>query len=113
MIGKNNPLNVRYNHLNNWLGQIGQTRGFCDFDTLEHGIRAAAYLLIRSYAKKGAKSYAHKIELFAPPSGNDTNRYVDFVCGVCNVFPWDYPETLEDYRDMICAMSRIGKCASS
>ena len=37
----------------------------------------------------------------------NTERYVNFVCGVCNKFPWDYPETLEDYRDMICAMSRM------
>lgn len=80
MIGINNPFNIRFAKANNWRGQTGQTRGFCNFDTLEHGVRAAAYLLCRSYRRKGIVIVNDIIRRFAPESENDVASYLRYVC---------------------------------
>ena len=105
MIGCNNPLNIRFSHLNHWKGQDGQTRGFCNFVDLEYGIRAACILLMRSYRKKGCKTYAQLIERFAPRSENDTQVYISFVCKRIGVFPFDVPKTINDYCLLIYQMA--------
>lgn len=97
MIGRNNPFNIRFTKANKWIGQTGETRGFCDFDTIEHGVRAAAYLLMISYRKQEIYTYAGVINKFAPPSENDSARYVEFVCGCLHVMPWDKIKTLANY----------------
>ena len=79
MIGKNNPFNIRYNRLNHWKGQIGQTRGFCDFENYTYGVRAAAYLLMISYRKRGINTIRGIIYAFAPPSENNTSHYISYV----------------------------------
>lgn len=107
MIGKNNPLNIRYSPLNNWLGQSGQTKGFCDFQNVAYCIRAVGYLLMISYRKKGALTYAQLIERFAPGSENPSGYYIAFVCDKCNVFPWDCPEDYFDFANMIYYMWRF------
>lgn len=107
MIGKNNPLNVRYNPLNKWKGQIGSTKGFCDFESLEFGVRAAAYLILRSYKRKGFKTYAQIIQRFAPPSENKTNLYFNYVCNKCNSMPFDVPSGINEYVDLLYAMSHF------
>lgn len=104
MIGRNNPLNIRYSPLNKWKGQSGYTRGFCNFRSLEFGIRCAAYLLIVSYRSKGFKMYAQLIQRFAPPSENNTVNYVKYVCDKCMVFPFDEPVTIEDFATLIYYM---------
>lgn len=104
MIGRNNPLNIRYSPFNKWKGQSGQTKGFCNFLRLKFGIRAAAILLIRSYDKEDFKTYEEKIRRFAPPSENPTSNYVSYVCTKCNVFPFDMPASIEDYATMIYYM---------
>ena len=79
MIGNNNPLNIRYSVKNRWIGQTGETRGFCNFSSTVYCVRACAYLLMRSYRKRGKRTYAELIETFAPPVENPTHDYVTFV----------------------------------
>lgn len=105
MIGKNNPYNVRYNHLNRWQGLEGQTRGFCDFSSLYYGIRACFYLISKSYKKKGFVTYSQIINRYAPPSENFTQDYVDFVCHRCGVLPFDVPSSDTDWLNLLYAMS--------
>ena len=104
MIGKNNPLNIRYKPLNNWIGQTGQTRGFSDFDSIKHGVRAALYLLIKSYPKRKQYTYAQLISSFAPSFENPTDLYISFVCRQCDCFPFDVPSSPFDYARMVRAM---------
>lgn len=104
MIGKNNPFNLRYSKLNTWIGQNGQTRGFCDFQLVDYCIRAVAILVMRSYRKKGVLSIDEIIHRYAPPSENNTWKYVDYVCNAMSAFPWDIP-TREEYPALLCAMS--------
>lgn len=105
MIGNNNPLNIRYNPFNHWKGQIGFTRGFCDFSSLEFGIRTAIYLVKISYAKKGCKTYYEIIRRFAPPTENNTDSYVRFVCDKLSVLPFDVPVTNSEWINLINVMS--------
>lgn len=75
----NNPLNIRYSTANNWKGQIGQQSGFCVFDTPENGIRAAMVNL-KSYRKNGVVTIGDIVSRWAPPTENNTQNYIDFVC---------------------------------
>ena len=104
MIGRNNPLNIKYSPMNNWKGQRGYTKNMCNFSSLKFGIRAAAKLLITSYANKGLMTYQQKICAFAPPHENPTSNYVKYVCDKCNVFPFDKPVTFEDFATMLYYM---------
>lgn len=79
MIGKNNPFNIRYNKRNNWLGQTGQKRGFCEFESMQMGVRAA-FVLIRGYIERDIETPRQIITRFAPPKENDTESYIKFVC---------------------------------
>lgn len=106
MIGKNNPLNVRFNSLNRWRGLTGQTRGFCDFESEYYGVRAAMYLLIRSYKARNIVTYSEMIKRYAPPTENNTGAYVRFICESMNVFPFDVPLYLSNWIDLFYYMSK-------
>lgn len=80
MIGKNNPLNIRCSAAFNWVGQIGSTRGFCDFEDVVFCRRAGLYLLMRSYRRAGVIRLEDIIKRWAPSSENDTFAYIRFVC---------------------------------
>lgn len=97
MIGKNNPFNIRYSPLNKWKGLCGSTRGFCDFKDEYFGVRAAMYLLMRSYKKKNIETIKEMIERFAPPSENKTADYVAYICYNTHMLPFDIPKTDFDW----------------
>lgn len=75
----NNPLNIRFSIMNTWKGQIGFEKGFCKFDTLEHGFRAALVLLC-NYHRKGYDSIEKIVTRWAPPSENNTKAYIAACC---------------------------------
>lgn len=102
MVARNNPFNIRYNPLNHWKGQVGKTKGFVVFRDLKFGIRAALYLFAVSYPKKGITGIAEAIRRFAPPSENNTDVYVNFVCDKLKMLPFDYPKTKGDYYRLLC-----------
>lgn len=100
----NNPLNLRYSAANNWKGQQGQQSGFCVFDTPENGIRAAM-INLKSYRKKGVVTIADIISRWAPPSENNTEAYIDFVCNKLGANRTDEVEqSAEDYIALLQAM---------
>lgn len=101
MIGKNNPLNIRYNIKNRWIGQTGETRGFCNFSSTVYCVRACAYLLMRSYRKRGLRTYAELIRAYAPESENPTGDYITFVCDSLYVLPFDVPQTQRNFAGLI------------
>ncbi len=88
MPGANNPLNIRYNPSEEWEGQIGQTGGFADFETLRHGIRAGD-INLQNYGKlHGINTLEGVINRWAPPSDNNpTQNYVDFVSSRTGIIP--------------------------
>lgn len=104
MVGKNNPFNIRYSLGNKWLGQIGCTRGFADFSSLDYGVRAACILLMVSYRRKNVVTIQEIIDRYAPSVENNTYEYVRFVCSSLGCFPFDIPRK-SDWPRLLSAMS--------
>ena len=76
MIAKNNIFNIRANGAK-WVGQTGANKGFAEFDTQEHAIRAWL-VLMRTYRKKyGLTTIRGIINRFAPI----TNKATYYVLG--------------------------------
>lgn len=98
---KNNPLNIRYEGCNHWLGQVGNDHGFCEFSNLKYGIRAAAYLLMKSYRKSGCFSLEEIVRRFAPISENPTESYINYLCMCLNVDRFYEPKTVLNYAGLI------------
>lgn len=101
---RNNPLNVRYAATNRWKGLLGVCNGFCTFYSLKYGFRAA-WLILRSYRKRGIKSIHDIITTWAPPGENATYNYIKFVSDHMKLFPWDQINTEYDYVRLVYYMA--------
>ena len=97
-IKNNNPSNIRWSALNHWKGQIGQSKGFCRFVTVEHGVRALLYLLRKYCYMYGCNTIEKIITRFAPPNENHTSIYIDFISKIIK-FPKDKSLNLDFYSD--------------
>lgn len=79
-IRNNNPLNIR--HGEQWEGMSPEQEdtSFVSFISPEYGVRAATKIL-QSYRRKGINTVEGVVSRWAPPSENDTEEYINFVCG--------------------------------
>ena len=83
----NNPLNIRRVAGQRWKGEVlpsiqgGDGGGsFVRFESIEFGLRAA-FVLLRTYsAKYHANCIRDIISRWAPPTENDTEKYIKNVC---------------------------------
>lgn len=85
----NNPGNIRYSKKNKWLGQIGQSRGFCKFDDVEYGIRAMLYILRKYVLVHKIFNVYDIIKRYAPASENDVDAYFRYVNGGFGLYNFD------------------------
>lgn len=77
----NNPLNIRYNPSNFWLGQLNpDTSGFCRFKSLHYGIRAALKILYRYIIVYKLTTLELIVSKWAPACENDVEAYIKSVC---------------------------------
>lgn len=104
MIGKNNPLNIRTSSHYNWNGQIGATRGFCDFAGIEMCRRAGAYLLMRSYRRAKVFTLEQVINRWAPTCENPTNAYIEYVSRCTQLSPAQKLCSSSDFASVLAAM---------
>ena len=84
-----NPLNIRKVPGTRWQGEVLPLRGsgegagdreFVRFSSMEYGIRAA-FCILNTYRRKyKAVCVEDIINRWAPPSENDTRKYVETVC---------------------------------
>lgn len=81
-----NPLNIRYVSSNDWKGQTSSYCGFCVFKSADYGYRAA-FVLICSYIRKGYNTVSSIITRWAPPTENDTETYILYICSKTNLTP--------------------------
>lgn len=89
-IRNNNPLNIRYNPRNNWVGQTGSDGQFCKFSAPKYGVRAAVKILQRYAGNDGKTSVFEIINKWAPRAdGNNTKKYIEAVCNAMNIKPTD------------------------
>lgn len=74
-----NPGNVRLSQ-DHWLGQVfpGVDLSFCTFDTMAHGVRCTAKILLGYQALK-LNTVRKIISRWAPPIENDTGAYAKAV----------------------------------
>ena len=85
----NNPLNIRKVPGTRWQGEVLPLRGsgegagggsFVRFASMEYGIRAA-FCILDTYRRKYQDVCVEDIiNRWAPPSENDTRKYVETVC---------------------------------
>lgn len=105
----NNPLNVRYSKDNNWLGQIGSYRGFCEFESSDYGLRAAMLLLERYIVVYRLKTADSIVIRFAPTIENNTVSYIRYVQSCLVKDGYDSYSTIEPYSDnfyiLVCSMA--------
>lgn len=70
-----NPFNLEKNKNFNWLGQIeGGNKTFCQFTTIEFGLRAGI-LNLKNQLREGFNTIDKLITKYAPPSENNTAAY--------------------------------------
>ena len=108
----NNPLNIRRVAGQRWKGEIlpsiqgGDGGGsFVRFESIEYGIRAA-FVLLRTYAiKYKANCIQDIISRWAPPSENDTEKYIKNVC-LWSGLGGLQRLTEEDWPKLVLAMAR-------
>ena len=97
-------MNIRYSTANNWKGQQGEQSGFCVFDTPENGLRAAMVIL-KTYRKKGVITIGDIISRWAPPTENNTQSYIDFVCKKLGASAsYEVEQTKSEYIALLQAM---------
>ena len=81
----NNPLEVRALTLNQWIGTISKDGDVAIFDTLEHGIRAAAIALMRTYRKQKINTIREIIDQWAPLVGKPSMHFSEWVSKHTNI----------------------------
>lgn len=105
----NNPLNLRYNSMNNWKGQAGHDeKYFCVFLTLQDGINAAARTLHTYIKKHDLHNIYAIISRWAPSTENDVEAYVKSVCRISGINRNGYIDYREDtIVRLMLAMARV------
>jgi len=88
MLSINNPGNLRPSNPP-WNGEKGAFRGFAVFDSMPLGIRALCKQLMAYQDRYGIDTVREAITRWAPPSENDTDSYIHFVCHILEVEPDD------------------------
>ena len=106
----NNPLNIRYSAGNNWKGQREPHNGFCSFDTLHNGLRAAAKLLRNYIELRGCNTIELIVSRWAPSNENNTENYIRFVSSKTKM-PRDKPIRFIKSH-IICLMHAMAKMES-
>lgn len=76
----NNPLNVKYNIHNRWIGMEEPDKdGFCTFYKLEYGIRAAMKIIVRYQQHYNIHRVADLIARWSPDGKTIVKNYTSFV----------------------------------
>lgn len=106
-IRNNNPLNIRRNGTN-WQGlaPVQTDKSFFQFRSMAYGYRAAIKIIQTYYTKYGLKTIRRIIHRWAPPSENNTERYIQVVSQRSGISP-DAEISLYDQTQMIAIVSAM------
>lgn len=107
----NNPLNIRINPNNNWLGKVANnTDGvFEQFVSMEYGYRAALRLIQNYITQYDLNTVGQIIGRWAPENENDTAGYISRVCNITGWLPTKVinPTSMQDMCDLVYAMAIV------
>lgn len=105
-VRNNNPGNIRHGK-SKWQGMAADQTDdeFVQFTSAEYGIRALCRLLL-TYEKRGLDTVGEIIRTYAPPSENDSEKYVKDVCRWTGVLPDDVLD-LDDAEVMLPLVKAI------
>ena len=107
MIAKNNIFNIRKGLGPKWKGETGVCKGFVEFETREHGIRAWI-VLMRTYRQKYRCATVRAIVTrFAPPNENNTQAYIKYCRERVYKSEITWLSTTADYVRLGCAMAKM------
>lgn len=102
-----NPFDLEKTSDIEWHGQVhpGSDPTFCQFDTMENGIRAGVIDIVNMNGRDGLKTLRQMAEKYAPPSKNDTTAYIKTLCAHTGFDPDEEIELgkPEDARDVALA----------
>ena len=112
-IRNNNPLNIRLVPDNRWQGRVpprlNSDGAFEQFEDPIMGLRAAAVLLISHYDRRHLDTIRKLVQVWAPPSENDTEAYARVVVRTSGI-GIDEPLDLHDHKclkPILTAMIRV------
>lgn len=107
----NNPLNIEKTNAKPWRGEIrpSQDPRFAQFESIEHGYRAA-FKLLNNYQKlHGCTVLSDFINRWAPPAENNTSAYLKEVCRRARLEDVSTIDTRDEYtmRKIVAAMHYV------
>lgn len=111
MIAHFNPFNIRFSSSNNWRGQIGSKRGFCEFSHLDYGLRAGFKLLINYIYYKKLDTVSKVINRFAPCNENNTDKYISIVLSRMALAP-DGANCISNFQKLEYDLTFYSLCAA-
>lgn len=78
----NNPFNLEVAPSITWEGEVKPSAKppFCQFKTIIFGLRAGFLNLANQQRMHGRRTWNAIIPVYAPPSENDTQAYIDDMC---------------------------------
>lgn len=107
----NNPLNIRISKSKPWKGEVrpSQDISFAQFEDMAWGYRAAFKLLDNYRRLHGCKSLSDFISRWAPPSENDTRKYIETVAKRTHLADVSVLDTTDEYtmRKVVAAMAFV------
>lgn len=99
-----NPGNLRYNKANDWVGQVGEYKGFAAFSAFEYGIRAMSIVIAKDV--RAGKTLRQIVNEYAPPHENDSAAYLQRVAVEIGVAPDRVPD-MSQLTALVRAMIRV------
>lgn len=106
----NNPMNIVKSG-SKWIGlsQSQPDSKFATFTRIGYGLRAGVYLLIKSYIQaKKLNTITKILNVYAPPSENDTQSYIDSVSTQTGIRPETIiVPTRATMKKLIIAMTKL------
>lgn len=94
----NNPGNIMQHTGTRFLGECASPhRRLTAFKSITYGVRAIVKIL-RTYRANGFTSYRAMIRRYAPPTENNTEAYIRFVCQQCGSLPTDRVTDAQEYN---------------
>jgi len=110
----NNPLNIIRSKSQVWLGEtnLGGESRFCQFSSMQYGLRAALKLLRTYYNKHGCITIRQIICRWAPETENQVEAYIKTVCKITQMgadvpLPPMKSETKIVWRELVLAMASV------